>query len=272
MLREENVAAAEVRLRELADNPDATLLLARLLVRAGRARDARPQLDRWLQAAPDDFRARQMRAWVAEALGNEEEARRQLGRQDMQDAVTEAGGPAAEDTRLRLALAGRDPGDGMTDIAYEKGSAFLQTVETVVGRERLDAFLKDYFDHFAFQPMSSERMMAYMDEKLLSDEEVARIDLRAWIFEPGVPANIPPAQSGAFAAVERQVESWKSGAAASTLQTAEWSTQEWLHFLRALPDTIPAARLRELDNTFKLSTIGNNEVLFERLGIAIRSR
>jgi aminopeptidase N len=197
---------------------------------------------------------------------------RQLGRQDMQDAVTEAGGPAAEDTRLHLTLTGRDPDAGMTDIAYEKGAAFLQTVETVVGRERLDAFLKDYFDHFAFQPMSSERMMAYMDEKLLSDEEMGRINLRAWIFEPGVPANIAPAQSNAFAAVERQVESWKGGTAGSALETAQWSTQEWLHFLRALPDTIPAARLRELDSTFKLSTIGNSEVLFEWLRIAIRNR
>ena len=41
---------------------------------------------------------------------------------------------------------------GMTDIAYEKGAAFLQTVESVVGRDRLDTFLRGYFDHFAFQP------------------------------------------------------------------------------------------------------------------------
>ena len=197
---------------------------------------------------------------------------RQLGRQDMLAAVDDAGGAQAADTRLRLALTGRDPGVGMTDIAYEKGAAFLQTIESVVGRERLDAFLKDYFDHFAFQPMSSERMVAYMRQNLLSEEEANRIGLQAWIFEPGIPANIVPVQSEAFAAVEQKVNAWKGGAAASTLDTSKWSTQEWLHFLRALPDTIPAERLRDLDNTFKLSTSGNSEILFAWLRKAIANR
>ena len=35
----------------------------------------------------------------------------------MQGAVTDAGGPQAPDTRLHLDLAGRDPDEGMTDIA-----------------------------------------------------------------------------------------------------------------------------------------------------------
>ena len=197
---------------------------------------------------------------------------RQIGRQDMLDAVEEAGGAQAADTRLHLDLAGRDPDDGATDIAYEKGSAFLQTIESVVGRERLDKFLREYFDHFAFQPMSSERMVAYMREKLLTDDEAAKIGVQAWIYEPGVPANIVPVSSEAFAAVEKQVDSWKGGAPASTIQAGKWTTQEWLHFLRALPDTIPATRLADLDDTFKLSARGNNEILFEWLRIAIANR
>jgi hypothetical protein len=173
---------------------------------------------------------------------------------------------------LHLDLSGRDPDAGMTDIAYEKGAAFLQTIESVVGRERLDAFLKEYFGHFAFQPMSSERMVAYMRQKLLSEEEANRIGIQAWIFEPGIPSNIVPATSEAFTAVEQKVAAWKGGAAASTLETSKWSTQEWLHFLRALPDTIPANRLADLDNAFKLSTSGNSEVLFAWLRIAIANR
>ena len=142
----------------------------------------------------------------------------------------------------------------MTGIAYDKGAAFLQTIESVVGRDRLDAFLRDYFNRFAFQPMSSERMLAYMRQTLLTEEEATTIDVERWIFEPGVPSNIAPATSEAFAAVEQQGNAWKGGAAASTLQAADWSTQEWLHFLRTLPDTIPQARLAELDSTFRLSS------------------
>lgn len=197
---------------------------------------------------------------------------RQLSRQDMESAVTEAGGPQAEDTRLRLALGGRDPDAGMTGIAYDKGAAFLQTIESVVGRDRLDAFLRDYFNRFAFQPMSSERMLAYMRQTLLTEEEATTIDVERWIFEPGVPSNIAPATSEAFAAVEQQGNAWKGGAAASTVQAADWSTQEWLHFLRTLPDTIPQARLAELDSTFRLSSSGNSEILFAWLRKAIANR
>ncbi|HXV15829.1 MAG TPA: M1 family metallopeptidase [Gemmatimonadaceae bacterium] len=194
---------------------------------------------------------------------------RQLGRQDLEEAIRDAGGAQSPDTRLHLDLTGRDPDEGTSAVAYEKGSAFLQTVESVVGRERLDKFLRDYFDHFAFQPMSADRMLAYMKLKLLTPEEAQKVNVQAWIYEPGIPANIPLIRSTAFAAVEKQVQAWKGGATASSLSTKNWSTHEWLHFLRALPDTIPASRLDDLDRTFKLSSTGNSEIMFAWLRIAI---
>ena len=197
---------------------------------------------------------------------------RLLGRQDLERAITELGGPQSPDTRLQIDLAGRDPDDGTTDVAYEKGAAFLQTIESVVGRERLDKFLRGYFDRFAFQPMSSERMISYMKDNLLSPEEAEKVNIEAWIYQPGLPANAPPITSSAFADVDKQVDGWKSGTAAAALTTSGWSTQEWLHFLRALPDTIPAARLEELDRTFKLSTSGNSEIQFAWFRIAIANR
>ena len=197
---------------------------------------------------------------------------RELGRQGMHDAVDEAGGPQSPDTRLHLDLSGRDPDAGMTDIAYEKGAAFLETVESAVGRERLDAFLRDYFDRFAFQPMTSETMLAYMREKLFRTGEEARINPTAWIYQPGIPANIPPVRSEAFRAVERQVESWKAGASVPVSVASSWSTHEWLHFIRSLPDTIPAARMAELDRTFRLTSSGNSEILFAWLRKAIANR
>jgi aminopeptidase N len=197
---------------------------------------------------------------------------RQLGRQGMQDAVTDAGGLQSPDTRLHLDLAGRDPDEGTTDIAYEKGAAFLQTVESVVGRERLDAFLRDYFDHFAFQPMSSAQMLAFMNAKLFKGDEAKRIDVQTWVYQPGIPANIPPVRSEAFAAVDSQVTAWKNGGPTSALTTDKWSTHEWLHFLGALPDTIPSTRLTELDRAFKLSASRNSEVLEAWLMIAVKNR
>ena len=64
----------------------------------------------------------------------------------------------------------------------------------------------------------------------------------------------------------------RTASSTTSIATAGWTTQEWLHFLRALPDTIPEARLADLDNTFKLSARGNNEILFEWLRVAIANR
>jgi hypothetical protein len=196
---------------------------------------------------------------------------RLLGRQDLEEAVKSAGGAQSPDTRLHLDLTGRDPDAGTSDIAYEKGAAFLQTVESVVGRDRLDKFLREYFDHFQFQPMSSDRMLAYMKQNLLTQAEADSVNVQAWIYEPGIPGNAPQISSELFRAVDKQVDAWKGGAAASTLTTNNWSTQEWLHFLRALPDTIPAERLDDLDKSFKLSASGNSEIQFAWFRIAIEN-
>ena len=196
----------------------------------------------------------------------------ELGRQGMHQAVVDAGGPAGADSRLHLELSGRDPDEGMTDIAYEKGAAFLQTVESVVGRPRLDAWLRSYFDRFAFQPMSAERMLAFMRERLLTPAEAQRINLEQWVYQPGIPANIVPVRSAALAKAGEQAEAWKNGGPTSALQTTNWSTHEWLHFLGAFPETTPVSRLGELDRAFRLSSSGNSEILAAWLQIAIRNR
>src|SRR5262245_32676960 len=51
-----------------------------------------------------------------------------------------------EDTRLHLDLHGRDPEEGMTDIAYQKGADLLRVLEKRFGREKFDGFLRRYFD------------------------------------------------------------------------------------------------------------------------------
>jgi leukotriene-A4 hydrolase len=194
---------------------------------------------------------------------------RQLGRQGLQETVAATD---SADTRLHLDLSGRDPDEGVSDVAYEKGSAFLQTVESVVGRERLDAWLRSYFDRNAFRPMTSDWMLEEMRARLLQPGEEERIRIEEWIYRPGIPANLPPVRSQLLAVVDSQVARWNNGTPAPELRTANWSTHEWLHFLRALPDTIPGARIVELDRQFKLSQSGNAEILQTWLVIAIRNR
>ena len=81
-----------------------------------------------------------------------EEMEAALGYQDLQDELKSH--PEA-DQILHVDLSGRDPDDGATQIPYEKGALLLRQIEETFGREKFDAYLKDYFDHFAFQSITT---------------------------------------------------------------------------------------------------------------------
>jgi leukotriene-A4 hydrolase len=186
-----------------------------------------------------------------------------LGRQDLDDAIKEAGGIDKPDTRLALDLTGRDPDEGSSGIAYEKGALFLRTLEASVGREKLDRFLRTYFDTFAFQSMDSVRFVAYLKQNLLAGDETAakKLHIDEWVFNPGIPANAMRSHSDAFVAVDRAVQAFTAGTPAAQLTTTGWTTHHWLHFLRNLPEAVDTQKMADLDATFHLSQSGNSEIL-----------
>ncbi|WP_420127781.1 M1 family metallopeptidase [Longimicrobium sp.] len=197
-----------------------------------------------------------------------------LGWGNLQTAIGDAGGPGAADTRLHIDLAGRDPDAGMTEIPYEKGATFLRTLEQAVGRERWDAYLRAYFDRHAFQPMTTERFLADLRANLIrGDAELERrLMLDEWVSGTGVPSNAVRRESSAFARVEAEAQRFLAGTPAAQLATGQWSTQEWQHFLGALPQGLTAAQLGDLDRAFRLSQQGNSEILFAWLQMAVRHR
>jgi hypothetical protein len=196
---------------------------------------------------------------------------RQLGRQDLQLALAEL---PAGDQVLHVELEGRDPDAGMTAVPYEKGAAFLRTLEAAVGRERFDAFLRGYFERNAFAPMTTARFVAALDASFFADDPELRERVRVeeWIYEPGLPDNAPVPASDRFARVEDAARAFAAGAEPAALATAEWSTHEWLHFLRGLPEELPRGRLAALDDAFGLTETDNSEILFAWLRTAIHNR
>lgn len=179
------------------------------------------------------------------------------------------------DQVLHIDLKGRDPDDGLTDIPYEKGALFLRHLEAAFGREKFDAFLRGYFDHFAFQSITTAEFAAYLKEHLLKGdpEKAAKVLVDEWLYRPGVPGTAPDVRAAAFARVEEQAKSWATGAtAAKGLRTQDWSTQEWQHFLEELPEDLSAARMAELDKALGFTKRGNSEIIFQWLQLAIRHR
>ena len=192
-----------------------------------------------------------------------------IGRHDL-DGELERLGPDSPDTALHLDLAGRDPDDGMTDVPYEKGYLFLRMLEEAVGRERWDPFLRGWFDDHAFESVTTGEWLDYLRSRLLDPAGIdpASLHVEEWIYQPGLPPNVPRVQSARFAAVEAQERSWLAGEAkAASLDTGEWTTHEWLHFLHGLPEGVTTQQLAELDAAFGFTESGNSEILaawFER--------
>jgi len=198
---------------------------------------------------------------------------RVLGRRDLDAEITRLGGPTARDTILHIDLAGRDPDEGSTDIPYEKGSLFLQTLEGAVGRERFDPFLRSYFDRHAFQSITSAVFLDDVRRNLVAGDAALeqRLLLDDWVYKPGVPPNFAIVVSPALNRIEAQAKAFAGGANATSLAASGWSTQEWQHFLESLPEKLTQAQLQDLDRAYRLTGSGNSEILFLWLRAAIRN-
>jgi leukotriene-A4 hydrolase len=194
-----------------------------------------------------------------------------LGRRELSDEMKRL--PPAE-TILHIDLAGRNPDDGMTAVAYDKGSAFAHVLELAAGRERFDAFMRGYFDRHAFTSLTTAQFADEVRTNLIAGDRALeeRIRLDEWLYQPGLPSNAPVLESEALAAVDREVSRFTSGTPAASLTTMGWSTQQWQHFLGALPMSLSPAQLADLDRAFGFTRTGNSEVLFGWLRIAIRNR
>lgn len=179
------------------------------------------------------------------------------------------------DQKLRLNLAGRDPDDGMNQVAYEKGALFLIELERVFGRDRFDPFLRGYFDHFAFQSIGTETFEAYLKEHLLdrNPELAKQINVAAWLNDPGLATvKFVEPTSPRLDAVDAAAKGWAAGQLATKdLPTAAWTTQEWLQFLRQLPAPLDPARLAELDAAFHLTDKPNAEIACQWLLMAAQN-
>jgi aminopeptidase N len=191
------------------------------------------------------------------------------------DAEIKRLGPTSKDTILNQDLAGRDPDDAVTDIAYEKGATFLRTIEAAVGRERFDTFLRGYFDRHAFESITTAQFYDDLRQHLLKGDRQLedRLKVREWLYQPGMPDNAVVPASEALARVEQDVQAFAAGTPAADIKgAAAWSTQEWQHFIGSLPEKLSASQLADLDRTFRLSERRNAEVLFAWLRVAIRNR
>ena len=185
-----------------------------------------------------------------------------------------AGSPHPEDGHLFLDLKKRNPDDGMTDVAYVKGAFFLKTIEAKVGRQKMDVFLESYFDHFKFTSVSTKDFIDYLNQELLEKYNID-FDYKEWIFNGGIPDNCLEIESKSFQQMEDFAKSFASGKdifstakgtsahSKSILNRSDYSVQEWLTFIRNLPENLTITQMEDLDDKLSFTSWTNAEIQFE---------
>ncbi len=194
-----------------------------------------------------------------------------LGKQSLIDELKET---AERDQIMHVNLDGRDPDEGFTGIPYEKGALFLRHLEESFGRAKFDDFVKSYFAAHRFQSITTETFEEYLRSNLLDKypNVVTEADATEWIEQAGLPKNAPTPKSDAFEKVEISAKSWMDGKTKLTaIPVAAWTTQEWLRFLKSMPENVGSDKMSELDKAFGLTKKGNSEISFQWLLMSIKN-
>ncbi len=210
---------------------------------------------------------------------------------------------APEDSHLRLHLGDRDPDEGLTDIAYEKGRFFLMMLEQLYGRAAFDEFLNGHFRKYAFGTVTTDLFLA--DLKAFHEQQVALNSkllvwrdfeplVLAWVDGEGLPnpqvvGGFPKVESQEFQRVEQQVSKYFASGEplhpgssipcdALVIDTSGFTTHHWLHLLRKLhtradgsPGRLSREEMAGLDARFHFTQTQNAEIACDWFVLSIQS-
>jgi len=201
---------------------------------------------------------------VMEALYGEKRAvmEQALGLEDLKRDIADAARPSL--TQLKLNDDLTHPDEAFSQVTYVKGQFFLNFLEDRFGRAAFDPFLKSYFNTYAFESITTEDFLAFLDANLRAKNPGAVTDaeIDEWVYGQGLPGTIRNPQSDAFDTVAAASSRWTRGEiTAEELPTADWSTHEWLHFLNGLP-ALSQAQYKALDDAYSLTGTQNAETAF----------
>ena len=168
-----------------------------------------------------------------------------------------------------------DPDEQSSATVYTKGAWFLEFLEKRFGRDVFDPWLKGYFDHFAFQSITTRQFRDYLKATLIDKHPnvVTMQEVDQWLYEPGIPGNAPQVESAKFSTVNAARIAWQgSGQLPAKSVTDAWTTQEWVHFLESMPPTLkPEQQLAQLDAAYHFTGTPNGEIAMRWYPLAERS-
>ena len=191
-----------------------------------------------------------------------------IGRNGLMEAIRSFG-EDSEFTKLEIDGQGHDPDEFYSLVPYEKGFLFVALLEETVGREKFDAFVKKYIEHFAFTSLTTAEFEDFLEQELPG--VAAQVGAQEWIHQPGLPANAPVFTSARLEKLESLARGWTDGMRPDVAEAQGWGPEDWQIYLQALPRTLKTEDCAWLNENFKLNEQGNSEILCNWLQIAVGS-
>ena len=100
-------------------------------------------------------------------------------------------GEEHEFTQMVVDLGGKDPDDAFSSVFYEKGFVFLYHLETLLGKEKFDAFIPHYFKTWARKSLDSNDFKAtivgFFEKDAEASKKLAELDWDKWYYGRGFP-------------------------------------------------------------------------------------
>lgn len=164
-------------------------------------------------------------------------------------------------TSLYIDLDGINPDDAFSDVPYDKGYLFLKMLEDRYGRNKFDDFINKYFKENAFKTTNTADFITYLKENLTNGEDDF---VQNWIYDTGWPKDLKVPTSRLFDLVEQRfAKDLLQLQQNKTIKEAvpNWSTNEWLHYIRAIDvSKLTKETLEKMDQRYHFTASKNAEI------------
>lgn len=207
-----------------------------------------------------------------EIFGRKEAEMQEVFARQALDAAISDMGTENKDTHLKTDYTGRNPDEGTNDIAYEKGFFFLKTIESAVGKDKFDTFLRSYFDANAFKSLTTEQFLDYLNQHLIKGDQAlaAKIDVNKWVYGPGIPSNVVAVGSERFKVIDALVADWRKTGVTKGLSKQIISSNEKRYFISQFPADLKPDDMAKLDAEFNFTGSHNTDIQLAWYTLAIR--
>ena len=184
-------------------------------------------------------------------------------------------------TALHTKLDDIDPDDAFSSVPYERGSQFLIYLESLVGSEAFEKFLKAWVSRNIYGTVTAAELRAFFEEFFAAQKPQweGKVDWNAWLSQPGMPpVDVLPlfdqtlAKEG-IALAERWISTQGEGCSSTDL--AGWTSGQITYFLDKIllaPDLqISPETLDKMDKLYAFNSSKNSEIRFRWYSLAIRA-